>query len=71
MCFMTDTFENASERLDKILAQLSEEETPLDEAITLYAEAAKLIAFCNDTLKNAKLRVEEIDAEIKSAGDSI
>ncbi|MEG0877396.1 MAG: exodeoxyribonuclease VII small subunit [Oscillospiraceae bacterium] len=63
---MKNTFESASTELSEILDKLSNDETPLDEALNLYAKAAKLIAFCNDTLQNAKIRIEEIDGTTNS-----
>lgn len=56
------TFESAGAELDAILAELSDEETPLERSLTLYARAAELIAFCSETLKKAQVTVEEIDA---------
>ena len=56
------TFESASAELDDILAGLSDEETPLERSLALYARAAELIAFCDETLKKAQMTVEEIDA---------
>lgn len=65
------TFESATKRLDEILALLSDEQTPLNQSLQLYAEAAELIAFCNDTLKRAQITVDEIDAtlQITQRGD--
>lgn len=57
------TFESAAAELDKILAELSNEETPLDRCLALYAQAAELIAFCNDTLQKAQITIDEIDAK--------
>ena len=48
------TFESASKRLDEILQQLSDEETPLETSLKLYAEAAEMISYCSGILKNAQ-----------------
>ena len=40
--------------------------TPLDRSLVLYARAAELIAFCNETLQKAQITIDEIDA--KNAG---
>lgn len=58
------TFEEAMARLQALLERLQDEATPLDEAVRLYAEAAGLLAFCHETLTNAKLKIEEIDAAL-------
>jgi exodeoxyribonuclease VII small subunit len=57
------TFEQAGQALDDILQELSCEDTPLERSLALYAQAAQLISFCDDTLKNAQMRVDEIDAQ--------
>lgn len=57
-------FEEGLARLQMLLAQMQDETTTLDKAIKLYAEAAQLIAYCNQTLQNAKLQIEEIDAAL-------
>ena len=53
--------------MDAILAELSDSETPLDRSLVLYARAAELIAFCNETLQKAQITIDEIDA--KNAGN--
>ena len=58
------SFEDGLARLQGILDRLQSEETPLAESIKLYAEAAELIRYCNDTLNSAKLQMEEIDAAL-------
>ena len=58
------SFENGLARLQGILDRLQSEETPLAESVKLYAEAAELIRYCNDTLNSAKLQMEEIDAAL-------
>ena len=57
-------FEEGLARLQMVLAQMQDETTTLDKAVKLYAEAAQLIAYCNPTLQNAKLQIEEIDAAL-------
>lgn len=54
------SFEEMLEELDQIVVQLSDEQTPLEKAIKLYAEAAGKIAACSAVLEDAKVRVEEI-----------
>ena len=57
-------FEEGLARLQMVLAQMQDETTTLDKAVKLYAEAAQLIAYCNQTLQNAKSQIEEIDAAL-------
>lgn len=58
------TFESAGADLEAILNELSDGETPLERSLTLYAKAAELIAFCDETLKKAQVTIEEIDARL-------
>lgn len=58
------TFEAGMARLEEILAALQREETPLADAVKLYAEAAEQVAFCDAALREAKLQIEEIDAKL-------
>ena len=58
------SFEDGLARLQGILDKLQSEETPLAESVKLYAEAAELIPYCNETLNSAKLQMEEIDAAL-------
>lgn len=55
------TFEEGLQRLQDLLAQMQDEQTTLDQSVKLYAEAAQLIQYCNETLNSAKLQIEEID----------
>ena len=61
------TFETASEELDQILRELSQEETTLDRSLELYAQAAELVAFCNETLANAQMKIDEITDRLETA----
>ena len=61
------SYEQAMERLQKLLERLQDESTPLAEAIQLYAEAAQLIAVCHAALENARLQIEEIDLKLAKA----
>lgn len=59
-------FEDGIARLQAILAQMQDEDTPLDKAVKLYAEAAQLIDYCNTTLQKAKLQIDEIDHALQT-----
>lgn len=61
------SFEEGMTRLNAILAQMQSEETSLAESVKLYAEAASLLEYCQNTLQNVTLQMEEIDARLASA----
>ena len=56
------TFEQAAAELEALLDTMAKEETGLEESIKLYAKAAEYIAYCDDLLKKAQLKVQEIEA---------
>lgn len=58
------TFEEGMAQLQLLLDELLNPDTPLDTAVKQYAQTAELVAFCNETLKNATLQMEEIDVEL-------
>lgn len=55
------------QRLQELLALMQNENTSLDQSVKLYAEAAQLIRYCNETLNTAKLQIEEIDSSLALA----
>lgn len=58
------SFEEGMQRLQELLTLLQDESTPLAQSVKLYAEAANLINYCKQTLDDAKLQIEEIDARL-------
>ena len=56
------TFEQEAAELEALLDTMAKEETGLEESIKLYAKAAEYIAYCDDLLKKAQLKVQEIEA---------
>ena len=61
---MVFDFSSPEATVEEILDKLSSEETPLSESLSLYAQAAELIAFCDETLKQAQIQIDEIDAKL-------
>ena len=60
-------FEETMRQLENTLEKMSAEDVTLEESIALYAGAADLIAKSDEALKNAQLRIEEIDARLAEA----
>lgn len=52
------SFEKALARLEGILETMTLPDTPLEESVSLFEEADKLIQFCNERLEKAGKRVE-------------
>lgn len=57
-------FENTITQLEEVLEKMSDEATPLEESIALYAKAARLIEQADKTLQTARLQIEEIDQKL-------
>ncbi len=55
-------FEDAMVRLQEIVSRLESGEAPLEEAMALFEEGAKLSALCYNTLDRAQLKVTELAA---------
>ncbi|MET3684316.1 exodeoxyribonuclease VII small subunit [Alkalibacillus flavidus] len=54
------TFEQAMERLDKIVEQLEQGDVPLEKAIQYYKDGMELTKVCHDKLKNVENEMAEI-----------
>ncbi len=52
------TFELAFARLEEILKKMSQGAVPLEESLSLYEEADKLIETCNKKLNEAEKKIE-------------
>ena len=60
---MPKTFEEASARLDELVAQMEAGQLPLDDMIAAFEEGRRLVAFCNAKLSEVQKRVEVIKAQ--------
>lgn len=61
------SFETANAELDRILQELSQEDTTLERSLELYAQAAELVAFCNEALSNAQMKIDEITQKLDAS----
>ena len=57
------TFEEASARLDELVARMESGQLPLDDMIAAFEEGRRLVAFCNAKLSEVQKRVEVIKAQ--------
>lgn len=57
------SFEEALQRLEKIIKLMEQGEVPLEQAVTLYEEGHKLQLHCQKKLKTARLKIEKIVEE--------
>lgn len=61
------TFEKAMQELDAIVKKLESGQGSLDDAIANYERGAQLRAFCEQKLKDAELKI----SQIQTAGGNI
>jgi exodeoxyribonuclease VII small subunit len=54
------TFEAALARLEEIVRTLEKGEAPLDQSIALYQEGGRLKRHCEERLRDAQARIEQI-----------
>ena len=57
-------YEGNMQKLTEILDKLSADDITLDETISLYSEAADIIAETNGILEDAQLKIDEISAKM-------
>ena len=62
-------FEQGMSQLEQLLDKLADPDTPLDQAIALYGQAARLVRFCEEALSQAKLQIEQIDQTLLQAAE--
>lgn len=60
------TFEMKMTRLETIVKSLDEKEVSLEKSLELYQEGIKLSQECDNILKNAELKVEELNKDNES-----
>lgn len=60
-----DNFETKITNLEKIIEQLSNEDTSLEEAIKLYEDGMKLSGECQNILQTAEQKIIEINEQYK------
>lgn len=57
------TYEQASARLEDIVAALEKNEASLEESLALFEEGTHLVAFCSEKLRTAQLKITELEKE--------
>ncbi len=62
------SFEEAMAQLEGLVRKLEEGRLPLEEAITTYEQGSALKKYCEEKLRQAKLRVDQI--MISTTGES-
>ena len=61
------TFEEAVVELEEIVRQLEEGRVPLEHAMSSYARGTELRKACEEKLKAAKLKVDQIQLDAQGA----
>jgi len=59
-------FEENLKRLEEIVDQLENKEAPLDQSLALFEEGVKLARACQQTLEQAK---KKVDVLVKETGE--
>lgn len=54
------TFEEALEKLEKIVAQLESGQIKLEDAVKVYEEGTRLKKLCEEKLAKAQMKVEKL-----------
>lgn len=64
------TYEQAMEKLQKIVTSLESGDVTLEESIKLYEEAFQLAQICSRKLEDAKQKVIKIDEFLKEKSNN-
>lgn len=64
------TFEQSMQRLDEIVAKLSENDMPLDGSIKLFEEGLRLVRDCNTKLAAYETQINDIIMKNGGANDA-
>ncbi len=54
------SFEEALAELEALVQKLEQGELSLEESMKVYEQGVQLTAYCNNRLKNARLKIEEL-----------
>lgn len=54
------TFEEAKEKIERIIQNMEQGNLPLEESISQFEEASKLIKFCQDKIDGYRGKIETI-----------
>ena len=57
-------FEDAIERLEKIIEKMENERVPLEEMLKDYEEGTKLLSVCKEKINIARKKVEKINKDL-------
>lgn len=57
------TYEQAIEKLEKIVIELEKGDMPLEDTVKLYDEATRLSGYCTALLNNAKTKITELSSK--------
>ncbi|MBR5088322.1 MAG: exodeoxyribonuclease VII small subunit [Ruminiclostridium sp.] len=58
-------YEEAYKRLDEISKEMENKDLPLEKAVELYSEAARLVEECKREIEGAKLSVQNLENAAK------
>jgi exodeoxyribonuclease VII small subunit len=65
------SFEEAYQRLSEIVDQLERGALSLEESLALYERGRALIAFCQQKIENAELRIQRIDSSAEASEELV
>ena len=64
-------FEDAIERLEKIIGKMENERVPLEEMLKDYEEGTKLLSVCKEKISIARKKVERINKDLNKDAPKI
>ena len=58
-----ESFESAMERLETLVSRMESGDLSLEESLNAFEQGVQLTRFCQDQLKNAELKVQELNSK--------
>ena len=58
-----ESFESAMEQLETLVSRMESGDLSLEESLKAFEQGVQLTRFCQDQLKNAELKVQELNSK--------
>ncbi len=58
-----ESFESAMEQLESLVSRMESGDLSLEESLKAFEQGVQLTRFCQDQLKNAELKVQELNSK--------
>lgn len=68
---VSENFETAMQNLEKIVAEIENNEIGLEDALLKYQDGVKLVKYCQDKLKEVEQKIKILDPDTNELQDFV